>query len=166
MCLTRKLVMQFMIAGLCATCGMVYAKEPGKDKPLLSEVPHLQNLLRQEMQAVLPAMNKIVTALPTGEWHTVATTAEAIHNSFIMQQKLTAKDRELLHRHLPAEFVHLDQAFHQQASKLQRAAEQRDAELSVFYVQKMLGSCMECHQRFAMPRFPELQQKMQPTHHH
>jgi len=164
--LLRKLAENIMFVSLIAAGGVVYAEPANKHKSLLADVPHLQNLLRQEMQAVLPAMNKIVTALPTGDWHTVATTAQAIHNSFIMQQKLTDNDRELLQQYLPAEFVRLDQAFHQQASKLRFAAEQHDAELSVFYVQKMLSSCMECHQRFAAQRFPALQQKLQATHHH
>jgi hypothetical protein len=138
----------------------------GQPKSLLAEAPHLKNLLREEMRAVQPAMNRIVNALPQGDWQTVAHTAEAIHNSFIMQQKLTAKDRATLHSLLPEEFIRLDQEFHRQAGKLQLAAEQHDAELSHFYTSKMLGMCMECHRRFAPHRFPQLSGSPLPDRHH
>ncbi len=135
-------------------------------KPVLSEVPHLQNLLRQEMRAVQQAMGKIVTALPQGEWMTVATTAQAINDSFILQQKLTTQDREKLHQHLPAGFIQLDKTFHQQALKLHDAAAQQDAELSVFYVSKMLNMCVQCHQQYAPQRFPKLKPSVSDAHHH
>lgn len=138
----------------------------GEAGAVLSAVPHLQKLLGEEMRAVLPAMNKIVAALPAGDWPTIASTATAIHNSFIMQQKLTAKDRELLHQHLPAEFIHLDQTFHRQAKQLHEVALQHDADLSVYYVSKMLALCVECHQRFATSRFPALKTTPQSDLHH
>jgi hypothetical protein len=161
MFLQRIVTLLLIAMGSGLTVGLLNAKQPPDNKPLLSDVPHLQNLLREEMRAVLPAMNRIISALPTGDWQTVATTAGAIHNSFIMQQKMTTADRKLLRARLPAEFVRLDQAFHQQANRLQQAAIQHDAELSVFYVSKMLGSCMQCHQRFATSRFPALKSKPQ-----
>jgi hypothetical protein len=162
----RILIILSLIVGLSIPTELLSAEQHSRTKPILFKVPHLQNLLREEMRAVLPAMNKIVTALPIGDWQTVATTAAAIHNSFIMQQKLTAKDRELLQQNLPDDFIHLDQTFHRQANKLQQAAERHDAELSVFYVSKMLNSCMDCHQRFAPQRFPNLKVKIGHEPHH
>lgn len=154
---------------LSAICGMYLgvanAEQHGADNALLSDTPHLQNLLREEMRALQQAMSKIVNALPTGDWPTIANTAQAIHDSFILQQKLTDQDRDKL-AHLPMEFIHLDEALHQQANKLREAAVAKDAELSVFYVSRMLDKCMQCHTRFVAQRFPGLQHDEKHTPHH
>ncbi len=136
------------------------------DQPLLSDQPHLQTLLRDEMRAVQTAMNTLVTALPQGDWPTVAITAKAIHDSFIFQQKLTPKDRDILHHSLPAAFIHLDQGFHQRAIKLHEAAADNDAELSLYHYARLLETCVQCHQRYATHRFPGLKENTQhaPLH--
>jgi len=128
----------------------------GTNTPVLAGQPELRQLLQQEMQALKEAMAVLSQALPQGEWHAVAETAGQIHDSFIFQQKLTAKDRETLHQTLPEGFIRQDRAFHQQARKLQHAAESQDAELSLFYYSKMLESCVACHSQFATHRFPSL----------
>ncbi|MDY6979492.1 MAG: hypothetical protein SV201_06390 [Pseudomonadota bacterium] len=127
----------------------------GGGGPLANE-PELRGLLQQEMQALQEALATISTALPQGQWHTVADTAGQIHDSFILQQQLSADDRKTLHQTLPADFIQRDRAFHQQAKKLQQAAESQDAELSLFYYSKMVESCVSCHSRFATHRFPSL----------
>lgn len=163
--LKRIFLSLLLFAGCCLQPVVAIAEHPITDKPLLSDIPHLQTILREEMRALQQAMSKIVNALPTGDWPTVTNTAQAIHDSFILQQKLTEQDRERL-RHLPTEFVRIDQAFHQQAIKLREAAAAKDAELSVFYVSRMLDKCMQCHARFAAQRFPGLQSSEKHTPHH
>ncbi|MDZ7661896.1 hypothetical protein [Thiohalophilus sp.] len=128
----------------------------GTNAPVLAGQPELRQLLQQEMQALKKAMAVLSQALPQGEWRSVAETAGQVHDSFIFQQKLTAKDRKTLHQALPEGFIRQDRAFHQQARKLQHAAESRDAELSLFYYSKMLESCVTCHSKFATHRFPSL----------
>lgn len=128
----------------------------GNAAPVLAGQPELRQLLQQEMQALKKAVAQLSQALPQGEWHSVAGTAGQIHDSFIFQQKLSAEDRKTLHQTLPEGFIQLDKAFHQQAKKLQHAAESHDAELSLFYYSKMLESCVTCHSRFATHRFPSL----------
>lgn len=126
------------------------------DKPLLSDQPRLQTLLREEMGALQTAMSKPVIALPQGDWPAVATTAKAVHDSFIFQQKLAPKDKDILHHTLPEAFIHLDQDFHQRAIKLHEAAASKDAELSLYHYSRLLEACVQCHQRFATHRFPSL----------
>ena len=124
--------------------------------PVLAEKPKLRQLLREEMQALKKAVAELSQALPQGEWRSVAETAGQIHESFIFQQKLTAEDRKTLHQTLPKGFIRQDKAFHQQAKKLQQAAESEDPELSLFYYSKMIESCVTCHSQFAAHRFPSL----------
>jgi len=124
--------------------------------PVLAGAPELRQLLREEMQALKKAVAELSQALPQGEWRSVAETAGQIHESFIFQQKLTAEDRKTLHQTLPKGFIRQDKAFHQQAKKLQQAAESEDPELSLFYYSKMIESCVTCHSQFAAHRFPSL----------
>lgn len=162
----RILIILFLFAGFFLQLGAVNAEQQGRSKPLLSDVPHLQTLLREEMRALQQALNKIVTALPQGQWMVVAASAKGIHDSFIFQQKLTPKDKHILHDRLPPEFVHLDQGLHQRAAMLQEAAAHESAELSVYHLSRMVEMCMQCHQRFAVHRFPALKEKHQNAPHH
>lgn len=142
------------------------AEQAGTGKPVLADTPHLQKLLREEMQALQEAMRTLAVALPQGDFATVARTAKAVHDSFIFEQNLTEKDKHLLQEQLPEGFVQLDQALHQRAAKLHDAAAQHDGELSVYYHSRMLESCVQCHQRYAPHRFPGLKEKQEPVQHH
>lgn len=144
-----------VLCGLLIILGMNNAMAETASGPLDRE-PRLRQLLQQEMQALQDAMGTISQALPQGQWHTVAETADQVHDSFIFQQKLTAEDRKTLHQMLPEGFIRQDKAFHQQAKKLQHAAESLDAELSLFYYSKMVESCITCHSQYATHRFPSL----------
>ena len=163
----KKLIFQLMLLiWLPFQSGVLQAEQSNMDKPLLSDQPRLQTLLREEMGALLTATSKIATALPQGDWPSVASTAKAIHDSFIFQQKLSPKDKEILHHSLPAAFIHLDQGFHRRALKLHQAAANHDAELSLYYYSRLLESCVQCHQRFATHRFPTLKEDTQHAPHH
>lgn len=144
-----------LFCGLLAIGGVGSVTADPVSGPLEGE-PRLRLLLQQEMQALQDAMGTISQALPQGEWRIVAETAGQVHDSFIFQQQLSASDRKTLHKTLPEGFIRQDKAFHQQAKKLQHAAELRDAELSLFYYSKMVESCVTCHSRFATHRFPSL----------
>ncbi|MFO8024395.1 hypothetical protein [Thiohalophilus sp.] len=150
------LVLKRVVLGsLLVIAGSGHVLAQGEAGPLDGE-PKLLKLLQQEMQALEKALATIGTSLPRGEWHAVAETAGQVHDSFIFQQKLTAEDRKTLHQALPEDFIRQDKAFHQQAKKLQYAAESQDAELSLFYYSKMVESCVACHRQFATHRFPSL----------
>lgn len=124
--------------------------------PLLAGQPRLRGLLQQEMQSLQEALVTMSRALPQGDWNTLSSTAGKVHDSFIFQQKLTAEDRKILHQALPEGFVRLDKGFHLQAKKLQQAAKNHDAELSLFYFSRMTESCVICHSSYVTHRFPNL----------
>jgi len=133
--------------------------------PLMAGLsPTLQDLLRQEMLLLEQGMANLAKHLPKGEWESVAQISAQMRNSYILKKKLTADHKKELGK-LPAEFLALDQAFHQTAEKLEHAAHERDAELSVFYLSRMMDRCIGCHAQYAGPRFPGLVQST-ASHEH
>ncbi|MDX2495680.1 MAG: hypothetical protein QNK27_12025 [Desulfuromusa sp.] len=65
----------------------------------------LKVILNQEMNAIQEGMMKIIPAIATGDWETIAEIAKNINDSFILKQKLTQKQIEELHHSLPAGFI-------------------------------------------------------------
>ena len=128
--------------------------------------PKLRDLFAQEMTAVLQASREIVTALAAGDHPAVAKHAQAIHDSFILDKKLTKQDRHDLETALPPAFLELDGAFHQLAAKLAEAARHRDGELQTFYFSRMLESCQTCHSQYATDKFPGFGGKAPAAHGH
>jgi hypothetical protein len=124
--------------------------------PALALSPELTELLREEMRGIASGVQTLVTAIATGEWKTIADTSTRIRASYIMEQKLTAAQKEELETALPEVFKLMDANFHREAGNLGRAAEARDAELTSFYFYRMLESCVACHSAYATTRFPNL----------
>lgn len=116
----------------------------------------LHQLLNDEMAAIETGMQDLVPAISSGEWETVATIARNISDSFIMKQKLTAAQKEELHRALPPLFIEMDQGFHASAAMLAHAAEMKNSDVVNFYFFKLNNACVDCHKRYATQRFPGL----------
>lgn len=164
--MTARTRLHALLVTICFSMpAIALAESAATGKPVLAGAPHLQKLLREEMQALQEAMRTLASALPQGDFAAIARTAKAVHDSFIFQQKLTEQDKHLLHEQLPADFVQLDQAFHQRAAKLHAAATSHDIELSLYHHTRLLESCVQCHKSHAAQRFPSLQAEA-PTHHH
>jgi hypothetical protein len=96
----------------------------------------------------------------------VAKHAQAIHDSFILDKKLTAQDRKDLETALPPAFLELDGAFHQLAAKLADAARHKDRELQTYYFGRMVESCQDCHSQYATDKFPAYGGKAPVAHAH
>jgi hypothetical protein len=75
---------------------------------------------------------------------------------FILEQELTAQDRERLEAALPAAFVEIDAAFHRTAAELAAAARAQDAGREAALFGRMVEACTDCHGRFTADRFPGL----------
>lgn len=116
--------------------------------------PKLRGLLIQEMNAILDASKVILDALIRGQDEVVAEKAQAIHDSFIMKQAMTADDRKALLAAVPKDFLKRDQAFHTLSSKLADAARKGDKEAQLQLYGDLIDACMECHARHAQDRFP------------
>ncbi len=128
--------------------------------------PKLKKLLAEEMRAVNQASQQIVAALAAGDHAAVATSAQQIHDSFILEKKLTDKDKRDLEAAVPPAFLELDGAFHATAAKLAETARHKDVELQAYYFGRMLEMCQTCHSRFAADRFPAFGGKPPVTHAH
>ncbi len=124
--------------------------------PALAISPELTELLREEMRGISGGVQTLVTAIATGDWKTIADTSAQIRASYIMEQKLTAAQKQELETALPEVFKIMDTNFHREAANLGRAAEARDAELTSFYFYRMVESCVACHSAYAVTRFPSL----------
>lgn len=138
--------------------------EPQPVGPKLT--PKLKKLLAEEMCAVNQASQQIVAALAAGDHAAVATSAQQIHDSFILEKKLTDKDKRDLEAAVPPAFLELDGAFHATAAKLAETARHKDVELQAYYFGRMLEMCQTCHSRFAADRFPAFGGKPPVTHAH
>jgi hypothetical protein len=128
--------------------------------------PDLKALLNQEMALIEKGMMELIPVIAAGEWEDAASIGNQIKASFILKQKLTASQKEELHRVLPERFVEMDQDFHKSAGMLAHAAEMKNADVVSFYFYKMNAACVSCHSKFAAARFPGLVQgKGQEGHH-
>ncbi len=129
--------------------------------------PSTRNALIKEMQAITVNYQILVAGLAQGNWTEVVKQSHTIYSSFILKQELSEKDRQDLHRILPARFIELDSQFHIHAKKLALAAKQHDRELATFYAGQMLNGCVNCHRLYAQEHFPGLAEpEEEATHGH
>ena len=116
--------------------------------------PELLDLLREEMRGIAAGMQVITLSLVTADWKTIRETSTKIHDSYIMEKKLTPAQAEELRQALPDQFKQLDAEFHQRAEKLGAAAANHDYELVVFHYSHLVENCVSCHSVYATSRFP------------
>lgn len=119
--------------------------------------PKVRGLLIQEMQAILGATQAIQAAIVQGDHETVASKAQAIHDSFIMDQQMTAVDKQALLAAVPDAFLERDKAFHELSAQLAQAGHDRDTTRELRQFSEMIDGCVGCHTRYATARFPGLQ---------
>jgi hypothetical protein len=124
--------------------------------PALTLSPDLLELLREEMRGISGGVQALAPAIAIGDWKTITDTSARIKASYIMEQKLTAAQKEELETALPEVFKLMDANFHREAGNLGHAAEVRDGELTAFYFYRMVESCVACHSAYATTRFPDL----------
>lgn len=129
---------------------------PAQGAVTLQLAPKLQALLTEEMIAISAASTKILNALVAGDHGTVAKQAQAIHDSFILEKKLTKQDREAFEKALSPDFVKMDTQFHAKAERLADVARRRDIALEHYYFSRLIDTCQACHRRFATKKFPGL----------
>lgn len=133
-----------------------------ESKAVGSQLPDpIRSLLIEEMQAINASMAKILTGLVSAHHELVAEQAKAIHDSFIMAQKITKKQRQVLKSTLPPAFIEKDQAFHQLSARLAEAARAQDSEQQLSLFQSMQAACVACHQQHATDRFPHFSKNQQ-----
>lgn len=129
------------------------AAEPGMVTSALS--PETRAVLIREMQAIDGAMDRIHTALVTGDHVTVVKEAQAIHNSLVLAQALSDEQRAEIGA-LPQHFLAADRDLHRLAEKLANAGKVRDSQAEQSLLAEMTRACLACHKEFAAGRFPGL----------
>jgi hypothetical protein len=145
----------FSMIFVLAACTNVMADESAVGSTL---PPNVRVLLIQEMIAVLDASKTILDALVRGQDEVVAKNAQAIHDSFIMAQKMTEADKQALLKAVPEAFLKRDEAFHELSARLAEAARKGDKGLQRKLYYEAIDSCVACHANHATDRFPELRQ--------
>jgi len=131
----------------------VDAKDPDPIGPKLT--PRLKQMLAEEMLSVKQASKQILDGLVVGDHSLVATQAQQIHDSFILERSLTEQDKKDLMKAAAPEFLMLDSQFHMTAKKLSEAALHKDYELQRIYYSRLVDSCQTCHSQFATDTFPD-----------
>lgn len=147
------LVFSTFAIGAIATAGAEQSVETNVGDKL---PPEVRSLLIQEMQAILQASQQIQAAIVQGDHETVAEQAQAIHDSFIMEQQMTAADEQALLEAVPEAFLKRDKALHELSAELSEAGHDQDTARQLQQFSKMTQSCVDCHSQYATSRFPGL----------
>jgi hypothetical protein len=146
-----------VVIGLLVFLGQNLSAEPQEAHHEQIELStRLREALAAEMVAIDAGISSLASSIARGDWPAVRSESRKIHDSFILQQELSEAEREELHRALPAGFVALDTRFHQHAKQLAHVAEKGDGELAVFYFNKLIEGCVDCHATYAPGAFPGL----------
>jgi hypothetical protein len=129
--------------------------------------PELRGLFRLEMVALQGALLELVPAIVSGDSESTARLAERMRAGYVLAQKLTPAQREEIET-LPEGFLERDGEFHDLAAGLAAAARERQAPLVAFSFYKLTESCVGCHSRYALHRFPGYARPPEgaPVHRH
>lgn len=119
--------------------------------------PNVRGLLIEEMNAILQASHTILEAIVRGQHEVVAEQATLIHDSFILEQRMTQTDRRAFEEAATPSFIEKDEAFHALSERLAQSAARSDhaAERRIFA--EMIDACAACHAQHASDRFPGVQ---------
>jgi cytochrome c556 len=159
-----KLIKYIGIIFLVSSSSLVIAEAPEKSA-IQKLSPELRVLLQKEMQALQKAMNQVFNAYISGKTSEVSNIAEQMKNSYILMQNLTDEQKHELHQ-LPDSFLEADQKFHEYAEMLEHVAFNKNKDMIGFYYYKLAESCMSCHSKHALHRFPDLKSVKQVSHEH
>lgn len=156
------------VAAAVITTGVAINPAAAKDLDPLGPklTPRLKQMLSDEMLSVRQATKQILDGLIVGDHSLVATQAQQIHDSFILDRALTEQDKKDLMKAASPEFLALDGAFHLTAKKLANAALLKDYELQRFYYSRLVDSCQTCHSQFATDKFPAFSGAQPEGHSH
>jgi len=162
-------------AALLACCMAAQAEEPhhhpAPEPAAATGVEALSAPLREalnaEMLALQAGLMSVIPAVVAGHWDEVARIAAQMRDSYILQQELTAEQRQELHDALPASFLELDARLHYLAGMLSHVAEARKPELVGYYLGAMTETCVTCHARHAQAKFRAFAEgEAAPAHDH
>ena len=138
----------------------------GEHSPIAALSPELRDLFSKEMVELQNGMMAIIPLYISGSWGEIASIARKMESSYVLKQNLSKSQVHELHSKLPGSFIELDQQFHYLAGMLEHAAKMEKIELVGFYTSKMSETCVNCHTKYAIHRFPAFAPKSQDEHSH
>jgi len=144
-----------LLAAATISAALLSGAAAAEGTPVGEQLPtRLRELLQEEMRALLVASHEIQDALIAGDSATVADRAQAMHDSFILEQSLSEGDVEVLHSVFPHDFQELDRELHGLAATLaEQARAGHDPALAQTFG-RMIENCVACHSRYAANAFP------------
>lgn len=162
--ISRIAIIAFIVALLGAAPAS--AQRPESIQNSLHLSPKLMKLLRAEMRALLTGVQSLATGIATADWKNVADISARIRASYILNQKLTSRQRKELKTSLPEHFKRLDSYLHLQAKKLEVAATNHNTELATFHYYRLIEACTSCHSIYGTSKFPGFMPATKGSHHH
>ena len=123
-------------------------------------------LLQEEMRELLLASQSMAISIVSGDWASIQHLSRKIRDSYVMARNLTDTQKQELADKLPERFKQLDSEFHARAGRLESAAINKDAELTVFHYYRLLEACTVCHAEYAASRFPGFDSSGSDGHEH
>ena len=115
-----------------------------------------QRLLAAEMNAIQNGMTDLVMAIPAGQWDTIVVTARSMNETYIINKKLSGKEKAEFESSLPKGYRDIDTDFKELTSGMIHAAEQRNMEKVSVLFHRLMENCLQCHSQHAKTRFPDL----------
>ncbi len=144
----------FLLAAAIPITSVADTPPPSSQEVGANLPDNIRSLLIQEMIAIRGASQQILDALTQGQDDVVAVNAQAIHDSFIMAQKMSSADKKVLVEAVPAEFLQKDEAFHKLSADLATAARAGDGPEQRQLFAELINACTACHAAHARDRFP------------
>ncbi len=109
------------------------------------------NLVKEEMLALDPAFKKVIDAVVLGNLKIIKPALHELHEAREEVEKAVKAGKKITLQKNPdkvKEFVELDDQFHEEFEKLEKAAEAENKKLVLEQTHKLLDACVVCHERF------------------
>ena len=126
-------------------------------QPLLSEngspielnLPKdIREILRAEMFVLQDGILKIRTAIKEKDYMLGKEGASQIENPYVLNESLTAEQREIFNQALPDDFVELDKQIHKLAAKLANSFTKKDFKKAQKLDEQVRRKCLYCHTQY------------------
>jgi soluble cytochrome b562 len=140
----------FLPVLLIGSLALAEPPAPPEDNRVLVEMPELQReLLREEMQGILVALNRIIGHLAEGDLSAASEAAESAMGVSTMG-KHAAATRGLggPGRFMPDEMRQMGFGLHEAASRFAKVAQDGDPAETMRALQGLTATCLTCHMAY------------------
>lgn len=118
--------------------------------------------LNEDMQVIQSLMNQILDSMSRAQWQTIYENAKNLETDFILKQKMSKKDKELLMKSLPKGYIKSDKQFHYWASVLAAGAKKKNGAMITKGYAGLVNTCITCHAEYAPYLFKDFKDYTPP----